>query len=60
LTSASTRGLKRESSIYCDELVSLPKAKLTNDIGSLGQVKLLELAQALAVALDLLDEPIPY
>jgi mRNA interferase MazF len=53
-------GLKHESCIYCDELVSLPKAKLTNYIGSLSPMKLLELAQALAVALDLLDEPIPY
>lgn len=46
-------GLKYDSSIHCDELVSLPKSQLTDYIGSLSSVKILELDQALAVALDL-------
>jgi mRNA interferase MazF len=53
-------GLKHDSSIHCDELVSLPKSKLTDYVGSLSPAKLLELAQALAVALDLVDEPITH
>lgn len=46
-------GLKHDSSIHCDELVSLPKSQLTDYIGSLSSAKILELDQALAVALDL-------
>jgi mRNA interferase MazF len=46
-------GLKRESSIHCDELVSLPKAVLTNYVGSLGPAALGQLERALAVALGL-------
>lgn len=52
------QGLKHESSIHCDELVSLPKAHLSDYVGSIQPVKLVELAQALAVALDLLDETV--
>jgi mRNA interferase MazF len=48
-------GLKHESSIHCDELVSLPKAMLTNFIGTLPPIKLEALNQALLVALDILD-----
>lgn len=50
------QGLKHESSIHCDELVSLPKAQLTDYVGSLSPAKLLELDLALAVALDLVDD----
>jgi len=32
-------GLKHESSIHCDELVSLPKSALTNFIGTLPSIK---------------------
>jgi mRNA interferase MazF len=46
-------GLKHDSSIHCDELVSLPKSALTNYIGSLSPQKLHALNQALRVALDL-------
>ena len=46
-------GLKHGSSIYCDELVSLPKSMLTGYVGQLSAQKLLELDRALAVALDL-------
>ena len=50
-------GLKHESSIHCDELVSLPKAALTDFVGSLTPDKLLELNAALLVAIGLaLDE----
>jgi mRNA interferase MazF len=50
-----TEGLKHDSSIHCDELVSLPKNKLTNFIGSLSEEKLLELNEALRIALEILD-----
>ena len=46
-------GLKRESSIHCDELVSLPKVLLTGYVGSLGPAVLGELEKALVVALGL-------
>jgi mRNA interferase MazF len=46
-------GLKKESSIHCDGLVSLPKFALTRYIGSLRAPTLRELDAALAVALDL-------
>lgn len=46
-------GLKHESSIHCDELVSLPKTVLTNYVGSLSPHKLHELNEALRVALDI-------
>jgi mRNA interferase MazF len=45
-------GLKHASSIHCDELVSIPKAKLTNFIGSLSPQKLQALQQALRIALE--------
>jgi mRNA interferase MazF len=46
-------GLKHESSLHCDELVSLPKALLTRYVGYLSPDKQLELDTALAVALGL-------
>lgn len=46
-------GLKHESSIHCDELVSLPKSVLTNFIGALSPQKMRVLNQALQIALDL-------
>jgi mRNA interferase MazF len=46
-------GLKRDSSIHCDELVSLPKTLLTHYIGRLNDTKMDELNYALLVALDL-------
>jgi len=46
-------GLKHESAIHCDELVSLPKSVLTDYVGMLSPEKLAELDRALAVALDL-------
>lgn len=51
-----TEGLKKESSIHCDELVSLPKAALTHYVGSLNHAALRELDGALAISLGL-DDP---
>jgi len=48
-------GLKHDSSIHCDELISLPKSSLTNFIGSLAKQKMVELDNALKIALDLND-----
>lgn len=44
-------GLKKECSIYCDELISLPKTLLSNYVGSLKRDKLRDLDRALAVAI---------
>ena len=46
-------GLKHESSIYCDEIISIPKSVLTDYIGTLSPHKLVELNKALMIALDL-------
>ena len=46
-------GLKHDSSIHCDALMSLPKAALTNFVGVLSSGKLDALDKALMVALDL-------
>jgi mRNA interferase MazF len=48
-------GLKHESSIHCDELVSLPKSMLTNYIGALSPQKIRFLNRALLIALDIPD-----
>ena len=44
-------GLKHDSAIYCDELLSLPKSMLTNYIGSLSAVKMDAVNAALRIAL---------
>ncbi len=46
-------GLKNDSSIHCDELVSLPKTMLTHDVGRLRDEKMETLDRALLAALDL-------
>ena len=46
-------GMKHESSIHCDELVSLPKSVLTNYVGTLSAEKIEELNEALRIALDI-------
>jgi len=48
-------GLAHESSLHCDEIVSLPKAMLTDYIGMLSPQKIAALNRALRVALDLPD-----
>jgi mRNA interferase MazF len=49
----SDEGLKHESSIHCDALVSLPKPLLTDYVASLKPVRLRALDHALRVALAL-------
>jgi mRNA interferase MazF len=53
-------GLKKESSIHCDELVSLPKSALTNYVGSLRipQMKALDRALAISLGLDPATSPL--
>ena len=46
-------GLKHESSIHCDELVSIPKTSLRDYVGSLSTKKREELNEALRIALSL-------
>jgi mRNA interferase MazF len=46
-------GLKHESSIHCDELVSIPKSTLTHYVGSLNPERVFQLDQALKIALGL-------
>jgi mRNA interferase MazF len=46
-------GLKHVSSIMCDNLVSLRKSDLTHYLGSLSKSKVLELDNALRMALDI-------
>ncbi|MEW6087554.1 MAG: type II toxin-antitoxin system PemK/MazF family toxin [bacterium] len=48
-------GLKHDSSIHCDELVSLPKIMLTNYTGTLFPQKIQELDHALRIAIDIPD-----
>jgi mRNA interferase MazF len=48
-------GLKHNSSIHCDELVSLPKSALTHYVGTLPLSKIEELNRALQIALDIPD-----
>ena len=49
-------GLKHTSSVYCDELISIPKSILTDYIGSLSKIKLTELDEALKIALAIESE----
>ncbi len=48
-------GLKHDSSIYCDELVSIQKKILTDYIGALSDIKLNEFNKALVIALSVDD-----
>lgn len=48
-------GLRHDSSIHCDELVSVPKSVLTNFVGTLSSRKLEALNRALMIALELPD-----
>jgi mRNA interferase MazF len=49
----SEDGLKHDSSVHCDALVSLPKAALTDFVASLAPARVRALDQALRVALAL-------
>jgi mRNA interferase MazF len=46
-------GLKHESSIHCDALISVPKPRLTDYVASLKPARVRALDQALRVALAL-------
>ncbi|MEE8495579.1 MAG: type II toxin-antitoxin system PemK/MazF family toxin [Xanthomonadales bacterium] len=46
-------GIKHDSGIHCDDLVSLPKSALTHYIGMLSMDKLGLLERALAIALEI-------
>jgi mRNA interferase MazF len=46
-------GLKHDSGVHCDGLVSIPKSSLTHFVGSLSASKIDELETALAIAIDL-------
>ena len=46
-------GFKHDSSIHCDELVSLRKSALTHYVGTLTPSKIQALNQALRIALDI-------
>jgi mRNA interferase MazF len=48
-------GLKHNSCIYCDELISIPKSALTDYIGTLSFKKMQELNKALRIALEIED-----
>ena len=48
-------GLKHDSSIHCDELISLPKSTLTNFVGALTEQRIAGLDKALKIALELND-----
>ena len=49
----ANEGLKHDSSIFCDQLVSIPKSALTHFIGTLSPNKVRELDNALSIALDI-------
>ena len=55
VTIGVSEGLKHESAIHCDNLVSLPKATLTDYVGSLGLEKVARLRNALQIALAVED-----
>lgn len=46
-------GLKHDSSIFCDELMSLEKRNLTDFVGTLSPSQLAELDSALAIAVGI-------
>jgi mRNA interferase MazF len=46
-------GLRHESSVVCDELVSVPKTSLTNFVGALPPSRVAELDRALVAALGI-------
>jgi mRNA interferase MazF len=49
----ANEGLKHQSSVHCDELVSIRKSALTDFVGRLSPVKAGELDAALGVALGI-------
>jgi mRNA interferase MazF len=53
VTVGPDEGLRLDSSIHCDELVSLPKSWLTNRVGGLPPPRLAALDSALVAALGI-------
>ena len=53
-------GLRHDSSVHCDELVSLQKARLTSYVGILGTAKLRQLDTALIAALGIAADVVDY
>jgi mRNA interferase MazF len=49
-------GLKHDSSIHCDELVSIAKTLLSHYVGRLGEAKLMLLNEALKEALEIEED----
>ncbi len=45
-------GLKKESSIFCDELISIEKSRLTDFVGSLSPSKIASLEKCLKIAIS--------
>ena len=56
VTVGTGEGLKHDSGIHCDELISLPKSMLTNYVGKLSPEKLYLIGNALKIALQLHEE----
>lgn len=52
----TAEGLKHESSVHCDELVSLPKSMLTRWVGELGPAAIAGLDRALGIAVAIEGE----
>lgn len=50
---AIEEGLKHDSALYCDGLVSVPKSRLTDFVGALSTARIRELDRALVAALDI-------
>ncbi len=46
-------GLKHNSCVYCDEIISIPKSSLTDYVSTLPDNKMDELNKALAIALGI-------
>ena len=54
-----SEGLKHDSAIHCDGLISIEKNRLTDYVGHLALAKLAELDRALSAALALSSTPKP-
>ena len=55
---STAEGLKHDSAIQCDGLISLEKSRLTDFVGELTPGKLRDLDNALAVALGIARPPV--
>lgn len=53
LSVGTAEGLKHDSAVFCDNLVSIAKSELTSYVGLLSPPKLVQLDQALRVSLGI-------